>query len=97
MKTLRWIDKAVCLGNGKSRIGLDLVKMKDYATVIGCNAIYRDFQCDILVALDSRMSHEVYRSGYAHRAICYLGYWTPVPNIVADMMLADKWYGKACI
>ena len=22
MKTLRWIDKAVCLGNGKSRIGL---------------------------------------------------------------------------
>ena len=71
MKTLRWIDRAVCLGNGKSRIGLDLVKMKDYATVIGCNAIYRDFQCDILVALDSRMSHEVYRSGYAHRAICY--------------------------
>jgi len=94
MKTLRWIDKAVCLGNGKSRQELDLVKMKDYATVIGCNAIYRDFQCDILVALDSRMSHEVYRSGYAHKSICYLGYWTPVPNVVADSMLADKWYGK---
>ena len=28
MKTLRWIDKAVCLGNGKSRQGLDLAKMK---------------------------------------------------------------------
>ena len=73
MKTLRWIDKAVCLGNGKSRIGLDLVKMKDYATVIGCNAIYRDFSPDILVALDSRMSHEVYSSGYAHKELCYLG------------------------
>ena len=97
MKTLRWIDKAVCLGNGKSRQGLNLEKIKDYATVIGCNAIYRDFQCDILVALDSRMSHEVYRSGYAHKAICYLGYWTPVPNVVADSMLADKWYGKGQI
>ena len=31
MKTLRWIDKAVCLGNGKSRLGLDLKKMKEYA------------------------------------------------------------------
>ena len=43
MKTLRWIDKAVCLGNGKSRQGLDLAKMKDYATVIGCNAITEIF------------------------------------------------------
>ena len=52
MKTLTWIDTAVCLGNGQSRQGLDLKKMKDYATVIGCNAIYRDFTPDILVALD---------------------------------------------
>ena len=55
MKTLTWIDTAVCLGNGQSRQGLDLTKMKDYATVIGCNAIYRDFTPDILVALDSRI------------------------------------------
>ena len=48
MKTLTWIDTAVCLGNGQSRQGLDLKKMKDYATVIGCNAIYRDFTPDIL-------------------------------------------------
>ena len=61
MKTLTWIDTAVCLGNGQSRQGLDLQKMKDYATVIGCNALYRDFTPDILVALDSRMSHEIYR------------------------------------
>ena len=43
------------------------------------------------------MSHEVYRSGYAHKEICYLGYWTPVWNVVADVMLADKWYGKGKI
>ena len=52
MNALTWIDTAVCLGNGQSRQGLDLTKMKDYATVIGCNAIYRDFTPDILVALD---------------------------------------------
>ena len=53
METLRWIDTAVCLGNGQSRQGLDLNKLKKYSTVIGCNAIYRDFEPDILVALDS--------------------------------------------
>ena len=88
MKTLRWIDKAVCLGNGQSRQGLNLTKMKDYATVIGCNAIYRDFTPDILVALDSRIAHEIYRSGYADTNLSYLGYWTPIPVEVAHEMLA---------
>ena len=91
MKTLRWIDTAVCLGNGQSRQGLDLNKLKKYSTVIGCNAIYRDFEPDILVALDSRMSHEIYRSGYAQKNICYLGYWTPIPSVVAeDMLMTQK-------
>ena len=94
METLRWIDTAVCLGNGQSRQGLDLNKLKKYSTVIGCNAIYRDFEPDILVALDSRMSHEIYRSGYAQKNLCYLGYWTPIPSVVGDFMIADKWYGK---
>ena len=93
MKTLTWIDTAVCLGNGQSRQGLDLNKMKDYATVIGCNAIYRDFTPDILVALDSRISHEIYRKANHNNMKIYLGYWTPVPIFVAKEMLktmADK-------
>ena len=88
MKTLRWIDKAVCLGNGQSRQGLNLNKLKQYATVIGCNAIYRDFTPDILVALDSRIAHEIYRSGYADTNLSYLGYWTSIPVEVAHEMLA---------
>ena len=76
MKTLRWIDKIPYVSVMANHVkGLDLKKMKDYANVIGCNAIYRDFSPDILVAL-FKMSHEVYRSGYAHKEICYLGYWT---------------------
>jgi len=93
MKTLTWIDTAVCLGNGQSRQGLDLTKMKDYATVIGCNAIYRDFTPDILVALDSRISHEIYREANHNNMKIHLGYWTPVPIYVAKEMLktmADK-------
>ena len=82
-----------CLGNGNSRKEFDLNKLKKYGTVIGSNAIYRDFTPDILVALDSRMSHEVYRSGYCFNNVSYLGYWTPVPIFVAKEMLktmADK-------
>ena len=30
MKTLKWIDTAVCLGNGQSRQGLNLNKLKQY-------------------------------------------------------------------
>ena len=93
MKTLTWIDTAVCLGNGQSRQGLDLKKIKDYATVIGCNAIYRDFTPDILVALDSRISHEIYRKANLKDMKVYLGYWTPVPIFVAKEMMktmADK-------
>ena len=96
MKTLTWIDTAVCLGNGQSRQGLDLNKMKDHATVIGCNAIYRDFTPDILVALDSRISHEIYRKANHNNMKIYLGYWTPVPIFVAKEQL-KAWQGKTDI
>ena len=82
-----------CLGNGNSRKEFDLNELKKYGTVVGSNAIYRDFTPDILVALDSRISHEIYRSGYCFNNVSYLGYWTPVPIFVAKEMLktmADK-------
>ena len=84
---------AFCFGNGTSRKGLNLDDFKKYGTVIGCNAIYRDYTPDIVVGLDSRIGHEIYRSGYAHKNTCYLGYWTPVPIFVAKEMMktmADK-------
>ena len=84
---------AFCFGNGNSRKSLNLDDFKKHGTVIGCNAIYRDFTPDIVVGLDSRIGHEIYRSGYAHKHTCYLGYWTPVPIFVAKEMMktmADK-------
>ncbi len=44
-----------CFGNGNSRKTLDLDKFKQHGTVIGCNAIYRDYTPDILVALDTEL------------------------------------------
>ena len=79
-----------CFGNGNSRKDLDLDKYKQHGTVVGCNAVYRDFTPDILVALDSPIGHEVYRCGYAHKNTSYLGYWTPIPTEVAEHMLETQ-------
>ena len=76
-----------CFGNGNSRKDLDLDKYKQHGTVIGCNAIYRDFNPDILVALDTAIAHEIYRSGYVFKNTTYLGYWTPIPMMVVDDLL----------
>ena len=79
-----------CFGNGKSRIGLDLDKYKEHGAVIGCNAVYRDFTPDILVALDTAIAHEIYRSGYVFKNTAHLGYWTPIPMMVVDDLLNSE-------
>ena len=79
-----------CFGNGNSRKDLDLDKYKQHGIVVGCNAVYRDFTPDILVALDSPIAHEIYRCGYAHKNTSYLGYWTDIPTDVAEHMLESE-------
>ncbi len=79
-----------CFGNGNSRKDLDLDKYKQHGVVVGCNAVYRDYTPDILVALDSGMAHEIYRSGYAHDNTTYLGYWTPIPSMIAEELLNNQ-------
>ena len=59
---------AVVIMNGESRQGFDLEKLrkKDLA-IFGCNAIYRTFPVDFLVAVDINMAREINDSGYAHK------------------------------
>jgi len=57
---------AFVLGNGTSRLAIDHTKLKSYGTVYGCNAIYRDFPPDYLIAVDPRMIIEINSSGYQH-------------------------------
>ena len=51
------------LGNGPSRKTVNLEKLKESGVVYGCNALYRDWEPDFLVANDWRMMLEVIESG----------------------------------
>lgn len=55
---------AFVLGNGKSRSKLQLTSLKQYATVYACNAIYRDYSPDYLIAVDTKMVDEIVKSGF---------------------------------
>ena len=72
MAKVAWI-----IGNGPSRKGIDLEELE--GTTFGCNALYRDFTPDVLVAMDFNICHEIYRSGYAFKNLVYLKQWTKCP------------------
>lgn len=58
---------AFVLGNGTSRQSIDPNILKQYGKVYGCNAIYREFDPDYLVAVDVKMVNEICKAGYQHK------------------------------
>jgi len=50
---------ALIIGNGKSRLKVDLYKLKDKFNTYGSNAIYRDFMPDVITALDPGIFEEL--------------------------------------
>lgn len=52
------------VGNGKSRLKWDLSIFKESGRIYGCNALYRDFESDVLVSVDGKMVNEVMKSNY---------------------------------
>ena len=46
------------IGNGESRRGFDISPLKLFSTVIGCNAIYRDFITEYLICADRHMCQQ---------------------------------------
>ena len=56
---------AFVLGNGKSRLELDLHQLKQTGPIYACNAIYRTFTPDCLVATDAAIARAIQESGYA--------------------------------
>ena len=59
-------EKSFVLGNGTSRQSVDLNQLKTKGTVYGCNALYREFDPDYLVAVDTKMIIEINKAGYQH-------------------------------
>ena len=81
------MDKAFCIGNGTSRLGFDLNKLRGKGTIMGCNAIYREFKPDVLVCVDNGIMHEAYQSGIASEVDFYGRNWTKVPALHYELML----------
>ena len=46
------------IGNGESRMGFDMTPLKLFSTVVGCNAIFRDYVCEYLVCAGKHMCQE---------------------------------------
>ena len=69
---------AFVLGNGKSRLVLDLDQLKSVGTVYGCNALYREFTPDVLISTDPGISEEIQNSGYSLRNLHYTR--KPIPG-----------------
>ena len=79
--------RVFCIGNGESRKHLDLETLRPYGKIYGCNALYRDFTPDVLVAVDHGICHEIYNSGYCQKNEAWFRDWTKVPAMHYDMMI----------
>ena len=52
------------LGNGRSRLRLAAPSLLPLGTVYACNAVYREFDPDFLIAVDVKMVNEIVAAGY---------------------------------
>ena len=55
------------LGNGLSRTPIKLDNLKSYGKVYGCNALYREYDPDYLVAVDVKMVLELNKNKYQQK------------------------------
>lgn len=81
---------AFVLGNGRSREPIDLDTLKTKGAVYGCNALYRSFVPDVLVATDRPISMAIQESGYAKKHRFYTR--KPLPESGAQR-LNSKYQG----
>jgi hypothetical protein len=72
---------AFILGNGVSRKDLDLNLLRRFGAIYGCNALYREFVPDHLIAVDAKMIKEIVISGYHNRNTV----WTNPNHSVKDI------------
>lgn len=75
------MSRAFVLGNGVSRLAVDLNTLKREGKVYGCNALYRTFTPDVLVSTDTPISTAIQQSGYAEQNRMYTR--KPIPGLGA--------------
>ena len=62
---------AYVIGNGPSREGFDLTRLKDTGQTYGCNALYRDFMPDFIFSVDTSMSMQMVEDGVGLKTVHY--------------------------
>ena len=81
---------AFVIGNGISRQHVSLPHLKTRGKVYACNAVYRTFQPDVLVATDKPISAAIQQSGYALKHVFYTR--RPLSDLGARS-LPEQYYG----
>lgn len=81
---------AFVLGNGISRQSVDLNQLKTLGTTYGCNAIYREFEPDVLISTDTPISEYIQNQGYSQTHVHYTR--KPFANSGARRV-AQKYFG----
>jgi len=61
------MSAAFVLGNGNSRLSVDLTKLSPLGSTYGCNWIFKEFTPDCLIATDRPIADRIQESGYAHK------------------------------
>lgn len=56
--------RSFVVGNGCSRLQTNLSLLKEYGKIYGCNALYREFKPDYLIAVDPKMIIEIEQTKY---------------------------------
>ena len=80
---------AFVLGNGVSRQGIDLSMLQRHGKIYGCNALYKDFEPDVLVATDRPIAEHIQQLGYAQRKKFYTRY--PISGMGAHRIPEKYW------
>jgi hypothetical protein len=56
--------RSFVFGNGRSRLNIKFDEVRPYGKIYACNAVYRDFTPDYLIAVDPKMIVEIESTGY---------------------------------
>jgi hypothetical protein len=81
---------AFVLGNGVSRQQIELTQLKILGTIYGCNAIYREFEPDVLISTDTPISERIQHEGYSQTHVHYTR--KPLPDSGARR-ITQKYFG----
>ena len=63
------------IGNGESRLKYDLSILREQGLIYGCNALYKDFEPDLLISVDANMVKKILKSDYKGEVL-YIGIGT---------------------